>query len=483
MSLDRLESLLARPQAEVNSRPANLRWLGAFGLPFGLVGGFCLLFALLFGERLLPARKVTVDTVVTLASDPAAPSSTVTSTSDKPSEAAELFQASGWLEPDPFPIRVTALVSGVVDEVFVLEGQNVTRNQVIATLIDEDARLDLATAKASQKANDALLQAKAAAIEVGQAKLATARERLRSGQALGDYLVTAADRYQAVGQDTVPALTIQDARQRALAQNAEVAALRSEVAEAMAHLDLLRQEQAVAEADLALSDTEVARRELALRRTRITAPMDGRIMRLFVHPGQQRALGAENPQSAAVAYLYDPTSLQARIDVPLSEAAQLQVGQPVRLRTNFLPDEVFPGKVTRIAGEADLQRNTLQVKVTLLSPDDRLRPDMLCRVAFLAAPVSSALPKDTLQQIRLFVPETALVRQSGTTAEVWVLDGPQRNRLRKQTVSLGPTQRDSYWQIQDGLQPGERVVINPASDLVEGERVRALEPSAPPSQP
>ena len=36
-----------------------------------------------------------------------------------------LFQASGWIEPDPFPVRVTSLYSGVVKEVHVLEGQKI----------------------------------------------------------------------------------------------------------------------------------------------------------------------------------------------------------------------------------------------------------------------------------------------------------------------------------------------------------------------
>jgi len=52
-----------------------------------------------------------------------------------------LFQASGWIEPDPFPIHVTSLYSGVVNEVHVLEGQKVAKGQLIASLVEEDARL------------------------------------------------------------------------------------------------------------------------------------------------------------------------------------------------------------------------------------------------------------------------------------------------------------------------------------------------------
>ena len=76
--------------------------------------------------------------------------------------------------------------------------------------------------------------------------------------------------------------------------------------------------------------------------------------------------------------------LQARIDVPLSEASKLFIGQEVEIACSMLPDTHFKGKLSRILGEADFQRNTLQVKVQILDPDLRLRPEMLCRAKFFS---------------------------------------------------------------------------------------------------
>mgnify|MGYP003574624666 FL=1 len=58
-----------------------------------------------------------------------------------------IFQASGWVEPDPYPVKATALIDGVVETVEVLEGQIVESGQLLATLIADDARLDLDTAE------------------------------------------------------------------------------------------------------------------------------------------------------------------------------------------------------------------------------------------------------------------------------------------------------------------------------------------------
>ena len=49
--------------------------------------------------------------------------------------------------------------------------------------------------------------------------------------------------------------------------------------------------------------------------------------------------------------------LQARIDVPLTEASKLSIGQKVEISCSFLPNLKFNGQVTRIVGEADLQRS------------------------------------------------------------------------------------------------------------------------------
>ena len=51
-----------------------------------------------------------------------------------------VFEAVGWIEPCPTPIRVTALVTGVVDRLLVVEDQAVTAGEVVAELVKDDAR-------------------------------------------------------------------------------------------------------------------------------------------------------------------------------------------------------------------------------------------------------------------------------------------------------------------------------------------------------
>ena len=54
-----------------------------------------------------------------------------------------------------------------------------------------------------------------------------------------------------------------------------------------------------------------------------------------------------------------------RVDVALADASQLHVGQRAEISSDVLPQVQLSGIVTRIEGQADLNRNTLQAKVSI----------------------------------------------------------------------------------------------------------------------
>jgi RND family efflux transporter MFP subunit len=208
------------------------------------------------------------------------------------------------------------------------------------------------------------------------------------------------------------------------------------------------------------------RAQLMLARTRITAPMDGRVLHLHAAPGMKKMLEGESPKSAAIVELYDPEKLQARIDVPLNEAAALRPGLPVEFISELLPDTVWTGTVTRVTGQADLQRNTLQAKVAIDDPDPRLRPEMLVRAKFydlVDGRVSSAQAGGG--RLSLYVLREAVIDDSS----VWVVDS--EGLARKKKVTLGDEEREGHRLVLDGLRSGETVILPPHDDLEEGGRV------------
>jgi RND family efflux transporter MFP subunit len=211
---------------------------------------------------------------------------------------------------------------------------------------------------------------------------------------------------------------------------------------------------------------------LALERTEIRSPMDGVVLRRFVEPGSKRGRALDDPNSAVIASLFDPVKLQVRVDVPLAEAGRLFVGQPARISTAMLPGQVFTGRVSRIVGEADLQRNTLQAKVEVHGPDPRMRPDVLCRVEFWGG--KGGTPRagrpEAAGRQTLWIPEQALGDPSASEQDVWVVD-PVSQRAEQRAVRLGHARRNGYRRVLDGLRPNETVVIQGGERLAPGHRI------------
>ncbi len=444
-------------------------------LPTGLLLGFALLLLLVLGDRLVPAREVILEKVVTLQSE----SETISAlepVSVDPSDAPLLFQASGWVEPDPLPIKATALVDGVVSEIHVLEGETVKKDQLLATLIDEDAKLNLRTAESRLRSLHAQSEAQAGQVAIIKAEMATLEQRIVAATAKKAELEDQVRRFDAAGlTGAVAEREVVLARLQLATQVAEIGTLTLGEEEL---IERLRQQTAIVrefEARVSEARTEVARQQLDLDRTRITSPLDGIILRLVAVPGDKRMLGMDHMDSSTIAILYQPDRLQARIDVPLAEAAKLAVGQAVRLHSSLLPDHVFHGQVTRIVGEADLQRNTIQAKVRIDNPDPRLRPEMLCRAEFLApvTPAGRAVSESRRAStaVNLFVPNSALIGSRDHQATVWRLD-ESGERVIPTEVTLGDERGETHRLAIEGLRPGDRVVINPPADLQPGDKIR-----------
>jgi len=469
------------------------RWSGRFAdwLPLGILLGFIALFLVVLGDRIVPARQLDVVTVVTVRSDAVSGDASeaqaisgrevrregVETRPIDPWETPMQFQASGWVEPDPLPIKATALVDGIVDTVHVLEGQTVEKGQLLAQLIDDDATLDLATARNELETLRGESEAHAAMEAVALAELATLEKEIAAAEAVRDEIADRVARFDRVPAGTVAEREAVQARLELATQSARIASMETKRTEFGAKITQIQAGCEAFTSRIMTAQTEVDRRQLALDRTRIVAPVDGVVLELFAVPGQKRMLGMDNPDSSTIAVLYQPGKLQARIDVPLAEAAQLAVGQKVRLRSSFLPGNTFRGVVTRILGQADLQRNTLQAKVRIEDPDPRLRPEMLCRAEFLA-PVSDsqeetgkvAAASGATGRVALFVPESALVEGGGRSG-VWRADETGK-RLAFAPVTTTGEPREGFLRLIEGLKPGDRVVVDPPDNLEEGMRFR-----------
>lgn len=454
-----LETLTSRSR-ETTGRPAKR--LPPWSIPAAILLGFAILFLALFGDRLLPAPQVDVAMVL---ATPAVYESASASSAESAADGNPVFQASGWIEPAPLPIKATALIDGVVESVSVLPGQTVKQGDLLATLIADDARLALASAEQKHRTFVSIATAHEAAVAGSKRKAAGLEAQVAAAATLRDEAADRLQRLDRLPKGAVSQADVVTARLRRDREEAQYLTAISAVDEAHAEVGRLEAESQVRSDDIATAALEIEKAKLALSRTRITSPTDGRVLRLLAAPGQKKMLQDQDPESSTIAVLYRPGEIQVRVDVPLADASGLQIGQQVRIRCSLLPEKVFHGEVTLLSGEADLQRNTLQAKVSIDDPVDELRPEMLCRVEFLESRRESgtAAARRT-GSLATWIPQAAL-----SNGAVWVCD-PASNRVTKQAVTPTSETRDGFIRIDEGLRPGQWVVLSP-NELREGKRV------------
>jgi RND family efflux transporter MFP subunit len=443
-----------------------------------LLIGFAAVFFLLFGKRLLPAHPVKVAPVITVRlqadeqTDSVEPSAVSKETQKSAGKGSLLFQASGWVEPDPYIIEVPVFVSGIVEAVEVLEGETVKKGQVLATLVDEEAQLDYVAATQAIETLEKQIEAHCHRIPEIEAKVDGLKKVVGAEEARLQELQDQVERMGGLGRGSVSDLEITAAKLQMEAQKAMLERAKFRIPEAKAEMEVVSLERLAMDSRLREAKIEQARMKLALDRHTIRSPMDGIVLHLHVAPGKKRMIDMDDSKSAVIVELFEPQKLQARIDVPLTEASLIAIGQSVELTTDLLPDATLHGTVTRITGEADLQRNTLQVKVALKNPDTRLRPEMLVRGKFFALAkgggenASSNAPETTSGRLSIFMPEEALV--SGDAA--WVVTSEETVEFRN--LQLGREKREGHIKVLEGLRSGERVILPPHENLENGLRVR-----------
>ena len=436
-------------------------------------------------------------------------------------------QAPGWLEPDPYVTACSALADGVVASIEVLEGQAVERGQIVARLVPDDAALALQAAAADVLAAEAQVRLASAEVEAAQRDwdhpigrkrdIDTAKARAAETEAQLAQLpsLVAAEEATLAGQQEELARA-ESALRSGAATDIEVIILRKRVEAQAAALQALRDREAILQAQLDREQAEAraatrnfdlrinerraldiakaglaaaqasaqqaqvrqAEAELRLERMVIRSPMDGLVQRRLKSPGDKVMLGMDDMHSAHLVHLYDPAQLQVRVDVPLADAAHVYIGQRCEVVVEVLPDTTFAGEVTRITNEADLQKNTLQIKVRVLDPIPVLRPEMLTRVTFLpsggkdtsaAADGASA----SAAHAPVLVPASGLVDQSGAP-RIWIVRERRGAAGSAYPVPVQVVSLDgSAARITGEVRPGDLVVLEPGV-LSPGVRVRMV---------
>jgi membrane fusion protein, multidrug efflux system len=241
-------------------------------------------------------------------------------------------------------------------------------------------------------------------------------------------------------------------------------------------LDDARAEQDASRSQVEAAKAAVEKATLDLSYTRISAPISGLVGNTRVKPGNLVGRGENtllttisqiDPMLFRVAateadYLRYARRTQRTGDSPSAEGIELTLADGTK--------HPHTGKVTTVDRAVDPSTGTLGLQITFPNPELLLRPGQYGKARLLLETKSGAL----LVQQRA-------VQELQNLYSVAVVD--DSNKVTFRNVKVG--QRvDSLWVIEDGLKPGERVVVEGLQRVQDGMTVEAkAAPAEPQTQP
>lgn len=187
----------------------------------------------------------------------------------------------------------------------------------------------------------------------------------------------------------------------------------------------------------------------------IRSPIDGVVIARNISVGQVVETGA-------VAFdISNLSTVWVTAAVNQENLSLLHRGAAVDVLTEGFPDQVFHGRVTMIGDTLDPETRTVPVRIVVPNPGTKLRPGM-----FASAHIAEPATRDAI-----FVPENALQNINGMTVVFVATDVSNGSTFQARTVNVG-TRSMGKAEIVNGLQPGDRVVVNGAfmvkSEMLKG---------------
>jgi cobalt-zinc-cadmium efflux system membrane fusion protein len=225
---------------------------------------------------------------------------------------------------------------------------------------------------------------------------------------------------------------------------------------AIAERDLLQAESDRVQAQADLNASEQAMKILGIKnpddlakattssaQVPLLAPIGGEVVERLVSPGQ--VMQAGQTQAFTIS---DMSEVWVLANVYQGDLAYVKMGDNVTVQTDSYPD-TFHGKISYISAALDPNTRTLQARVVVDNPGEKLKKDMYCTVMVTAGSVANAVA----------VPDAAVLRDDENEPFVYVVNGS--NQFGRRSVGIGQSQ-NGQTQILKGLSVGEMVVGNGA---------------------
>jgi RND family efflux transporter MFP subunit len=363
----------------------------------------------------LAAKTIEVDTVV------------AEEQGSGPSLGNSVLNASGYVVARRMS-TVASKVTGRVLEIFVEEGMDVKKDQVVARLDPVNSQTVLTMAERE-------LEASRRSLAETEVRLADARRMLERNENLV--------KQQLVSQQALDA--------------------------SRAEADALAARLEASKAQVKVSESSLAMRRNDFNDLNVRAPFDGVIISKDAQPGEMIS-----PLSAGggftrtgIATIVDMDSREIEVDVNEAYINRVKSDQRVEATLDAYPDKSLPAHVINIVPTADRTKATVRVRIAFDKLEPFILPDMGIKVRFLD---DAPAPAAVAQGPRVRIPAVAVERVNGD-AFVWVVHD---KRVERRAITIG-AESEGQVEVLAGVTSGDELVSPLVPGLEDGGKIKLKE--------
>jgi len=222
-----------------------------------------------------------------------------------------------------------------------------------------------------------------------------------------------------------------------------------------------------AETEVEVFEAQLKNVEEQIRNTEIYAPIDGVVTVKKAFLGETvtpQGFGGAGSAGATFAVIVDLNSLEMEADINEQNLGKLSLGMPAEVILDAYPDYPYNARLRQIVPTADRQKGSIKVKVELLTKDERVLPEMSCRVNFQ----NSEGLLDTDGKQKVMIPLSSVVENNGKKGVFLV----EQDTAQFRPVALGYT-IGSQVEVKEGLIGGEELVVEVDTiHLKDGQKIR-----------
>jgi cobalt-zinc-cadmium efflux system membrane fusion protein len=171
----------------------------------------------------------------------------------------------------------------------------------------------------------------------------------------------------------------------------------------------------------------------------VLAPISGEVVERMVAPGQ--VVQAGQTQAFTIS---DLSTVWVLANVYQTDLAFVRSGEDVVVQTDGYPGS-FHGRISYVSPALDPNSRTLQARIVVDNPGEKLKRDMYCTVVVAAGSFANVIA----------VPDSSILRDDNNQPFVYVANGA--SQFGRRDVELGANQNGQV-QILKGISVGDRVV-------------------------